>query len=209
MLKNIRITLGIILMLSTQMQAQNKRIDFPEGLYLSIDAFLAQKPDILFKQLYNKTTGEQPTAFDINSKQTFYVSTTNVPDSLFTNSVFGYATQGLFYLIFNFKKKIYDARSIRAGKVWQFATMVTVNNTVYDPSPFNRMNYQQTVTTQNLMQLILDTETGDVKPLTPENLLEFIADDVEISKEFSSLSKRKQRKEMHAFLSRYNLKHPL
>lgn len=209
MLKNIHITLGIILILTAQVKAQSKRIDFPEGLYLSIDAFLEQKPDILFSQLYNKITGEQPTAFDINTKQTFFVSAANIPDSVYTNAIFGYATQGLFYLLLEVKNKMYAARSIRSGKIWQFATMITVNNTVYDPSPFNRMNYQQTVTTQNLMQLILDTQTGEIKPLTPENLLEFMAGDEEISKAFASLSKRKQRKEMHAFLSRYNLKNPL
>ena len=210
MLKNLFILFCFSVLQPLTSYGQTAKTEFPDGIYLSIEALKAKQPDILYKQLYNKKTGEQPTDFTIENQQIFFINKNLQPDSILTNNVFGYAELGLFYLVFTYQKKIYAARSIRMGKVWQFATMVTSNTTAFDPSPFSRYNnYQRTVTTQSLMQLILNTTNGDVKPLKPESLLMFMTDDEEISKEYKALSGRKKKKELYSFINKYNTKYPL
>jgi hypothetical protein len=200
--------LTLFLLIAFCIPVKAQQVQLPDGVYLSFSDFTTRVPSFRFSQI--RATSESKeilTEIDLENTIIYFSSGKNFNDSVALKDIFGVTRNGRFHVLFHHQNKSYLARSIRSGVLWQFATQILEQSQIYEPSAFGRPGYYRNVSSQILVQLVLDTRSGKLHTLDPETLLMLIATDEEVTKEYASLSRKNKRKNLFIYLNKFNTKY--
>ncbi len=177
-----------------------------EGVYLTFDLFIKQKPISFDKLLLSNNENSIENLF--KQKSILYTDNYGFTKEIETKSIWGYVLNNALFIYYN--KEFFRVSYL--GSIAHFIATQTVKNYVppYDPYygyyyPYPSQSYETT----QLIQNIIDFKTGKVFPFTPEAILALISDDTELFNEYNQLKKKKKKELMFLYIRKYNEKHPL
>ena len=183
---------------------------FFDGFYPTIDAFKNNDP-IRPDQVISTVKTIHPNYFEeILSKPGFRYTENDTIKSAATDNLFGYCKNGDPYM--NMGNGIY-AKMATVGTICFIPVKMapTVQPSVgFGASSWGGagMGVGFNVSNSAPSEYILHTELEKAGELTPEQLMAFMGDDSELVEEFSALKRREQRKQVYAFIQKYNKRHP-
>ncbi len=129
-----------------------------------------------------------------------------VQKKIAVNEIWGFSDKGILYINVNNEFN----RIPVLGLISFFTSEKIVQE--YDPYRYGNSYYyyndpysSKTVT----VQYLLDFKTGKLYEFTVGSVKTLISDDLDLSEEFSKLSKRKQKKLKFLYIRKYNQKHPI
>ncbi len=177
-----------------------------EGVYLTFDMFIKQKPLSFDKILLSNN--ESSIENLLKQKSILYTDNYGFTKEIETRSIWGYVTNNALFVYYN--KEFFRVSYL--GSIAHFIATQTVKNYIppYDPyyGYYNLYPTSSLETTQ-LIQNVIDFKTGKILPFSPDVILALISDDKQLFEEYSQLKKRKKKELMFLYIRKYNEKHPL
>jgi hypothetical protein len=194
------------------LQAQQKAVqytpdfEFKEGVYLSVDDFKNNAPIPPSKIVFNSNKNDKDFLKYVMNKSTFtYIDTAGKEQQLKTDKVWGYSSNGVFYINhgtdFN--------RVTVIGSICHFVATVPMRVSNPDPFYYNQPFGDREQYMYISEQLILDLESGKVMAFSVDNMEGLLSRDEALHKEFAELKKKKKRDMIFVYLRKYNEKHPV
>jgi hypothetical protein len=181
---------------------------FKDGLYISHSQLLNNNP-IPVKHIISKY---KKTDFDffsklLNDEKISYFDQFGMKKEIEASELWGFCRRGSVYI--NWGDDF--SRIPVMGTVCHFIASITVyENNYYNPSyGFSTYSMPTTTTRTEILQFMMDFESGKVVEYTEENILVFLMMDQELYDEFNALSKKKQKQMKFLYLRKFNEKHPL
>ena len=157
--------------------------------------------------------------------QIYYYDAMGIRQELDIGNIWGYSRNGILYIQLqrNFHRITF------VGKLAHFVADITVQDRRYYGSPYNNYNSYyspygynsyyspyyyspyspSTVSRSELVQYIIDFETGDKLEYNVKNVEIVLMKDPELHLEFVSLPKKKRKQMMFLYLRKYNENNPL
>lgn len=197
----------ILLTLSTASTAQtdsasrNRAIELQPGIYLSFEAFKANRP-VPLTQLITTAEKEAPDFMSktVAARTISWRDSAGVQHDTLTAALWGYCYNRHVYI----RMQEAFTRLMVLGTLCHFTT--TETNYLYagGPGPGGNAPVRQQ------LQYVLDTYTGSISVFTPQFMLSFLeAHDEVLAAEYKQLGKRKRTQQLFIFLKRFNAAHPL
>ncbi|TND08342.1 MAG: hypothetical protein FD123_2373 [Bacteroidetes bacterium] len=176
---------------------------FRDGIFLRYEQFRSNSP-VPKKSIISSydTTRLDFVKTMLSYNSVHYRDTANLEQSVGSDKVWGYAENGAAYIYVNGQFN----RITVVGSLCHFTAMETHYMYTGSPTPYGSP-YGTPV--QQLVQLILDTQTGNVLQFTPEVMEKLLERDDALYKEFTALKKKKKKQSIFIYLRKYNEKHPL
>lgn len=184
---------------------------YTDGFYPTIESFKNNTP-IRPEQLITTVKTIHPNFFkEVMAKPSFRYTENDTIKSIVVDNLFGYCKNGNPYL------------NMGRGEFAKMATIGTISFIPVKPTPtvqptvgFGASSWGGAgvgmgvnISSGGPTEYIIHSELEKAAELTPESLVEFMADDTTLVTEFKALKRRHQRKEMYAFIQKYNERHPL
>jgi hypothetical protein len=192
---------------------------FKDGLYLNIDDVRNNDPIPLGRVVtdlnnYNKDFFDEM----IIREEIILYDENGVRASVPTKNIWGYAQNGRLYIMLGGKFQ----RIIIEGSISHFIASATTYMKTFRPDDtsryytttedlyrsINRKYFYDNVSTEGNMSLF-DFESNVLTGYNEDNLGKLLERDSILSSEYESLRKREKKKNMAAFIRRYNDRHPL
>ncbi len=182
-----------------------------DGFYPTIESFKNNDP-IRPEQLITTVKTIHPNFFkEVMAKPSFRYTENDTIKSAVVDGLFGYCKNGDPYL------------NMGKGEFAKMATVGTICFIPVRPTPtvqpsvgFGASSWGGAgvgmgvnITGGGPTEYIMHADLEKAAELSPESLMEFMADDPTLVEEFKALKRRHQRKEMYAFIQKYNERHPL
>lgn len=208
--------LALITLFSIYLSAQNSNVDkvkydlsfkFKDGLYLSHLDFLNNSP-IEFERLVNPDFNNPDffSKFENSKIIVFNDQYGNIAEKQLYE-IWGYSRNGKPYVFWGGKFNMIPY----IGKISHFVAMIRVmydnRTTMYDPYYYRTspgIYYRD-----EIVQLLLDNETGIIADFNIKNTEIFLERDTDLYNEFKRLRKRKKNKMMFYYIRQYNERNPL
>lgn len=197
----ILLTLSPALIAQPDSTFRNRTVKLQPGIYLSFDAFKANKP-VPIAQLVTTADREAPDFMSktVAARTISWRDSAGVQHDTLSAALWGYCYNRHVYI------RVQDAftRLMVVGMLCHFTT--TETNYLYTGGPGPGGN----APVRQQLQYVLDTYTGSIAVFTPQFMLSFLeAHDETLAAEFKQLGKRKRAQQLFIFLKRFNASHPL
>ena len=223
MLKILHI-IGLILVMSLSVYAQTEddyyyvpeedsivSFQLKNGFYKSIDDFKENTPIEPSQVLSTNEVSNPDFIADVLKKPSFRYLENDTMKSMSVSNLFGYCEDGNVYL------NMGDGQFAKMSSLGKICLIPVRTQPSVSPSVGMGasswggvgMGVSFNVTGGESLELILHTDLDKAKELTPETLKEFIADDTVLLEQYNIMKKRDQRKQMIAFIKKYNERHPV
>lgn len=192
---------------TTQMFRYTPSSVLKEGIYLTFENFIKQKPI----PLENIRTANKETNLEnlIKQKVFYYNDISGFTKEVETRSIWGYVINNALFV--NYNKDFFRVSYL--GSIAHFIATQTVRNYVnpYDPYygyyyPYTTHSYETT----QLVQNIIDFKTGKNLSLHSRSCSgSYLRRQRTLLRIQSAQKKRKKREQMFLYIRKYNEKHPL
>ena len=187
---------------------------FNEGIYLNFEQFRSNQPIPKSFIITNKSMDDIDFFDAVFEEEKIIVYDKNgMKNEINTDKIWGYCNLGIVFIQYNNEFN----RIPVIGSISHFVSNFTSTqyrrndpfNSYYNPYAYDPLMRNQTYTTKELRQYILDVETGKVIDYTYENLMVILMRDAELYEEFNNLKRRQKKKMVFFFLRKYNERNPL
>lgn len=182
--------------------AYGSNFRFTDGVYLQFSDFRNNKPIRKSQIVSDYDTSRLDFVKQVLSKRTFtYKDETGAEQTVTSFKVWGYAENGAAYLWYD----IGFNRIMVVGSICHLTAYETTYGFMGPPGTFGGPQ----TTTQQLVQLVLDTKTGALLRFNSETMLRLLQPDKKLFDEFSALHKRKRKEQLFIYLRKFNEAHAL
>jgi len=199
----------LVCFIQFSLRAQNdslvygKDFRFAEGIYLTYEQFRTNKPIPKSSIISTYESSRLDFLKMVTSYNSInYRDSSGAEQQVAGDRIWGYSENGAAYIYvhndFN--------RITVVGTLCHFTAYET--RYVYTGSPVPYGSPYGTPV-QQLVQLVLDTETGRVLTFEADVMAKLLERDPALHKEFVSLSKKKKKQSIFIYLRKYNERHPL
>ncbi|MEA3447081.1 MAG: hypothetical protein U9Q98_01335 [Bacteroidota bacterium] len=193
---------------SIKMVEYDLSYDFQDGVYLNFQQFRMNAPVSFSSTGLPDPESKSPGDALVSARKLSFFDAYGIKQTVPIDSIWGYSYNNKIYVYWagNFYLIPY------IGNISHFVAKVQVRydnrtNPFYDP--YYVYTGPSSYVTNQTVQMLLDTETGNMYNFEPENVLHLIKDNPDLYKAYSDLSKRKQRKLMFYYIRQYNEEQPL
>lgn len=182
---------------------------FQEGIFIDFEQVKAnnplQKSKIIADKDYNSKKFIEHV---VSNEEIAFYDNNGIKQKIATDKIWGYSENGKLYV--NWKDEFNFIPYL--GQIAHFVAIIEVTENLpmgYSYySPYTPMNYTPTTTTE-MRQYLLNFETGNITDFTLSNVEALLTSDPELYNEFNELRKRKKRKLMFLYITKYNERNPL
>jgi len=179
---------------------------FKNGLYITFQQVLNNNP-LPFERITNINKN------DINwlenllkRKNISFIDDNGIENNLSINNIWGYCNNNAVYIRYN--NDFYRIPYI--GKISHFVGTQTIRNNIgYDPYYGSYPGMYPAYETTNVVQNIIDFESGKIYPFSIETVQAFIVKDTELFNEFNALKKSRKKQSLFLYIRRFNERNPL
>ncbi|MCF8221609.1 MAG: hypothetical protein K9J25_00570 [Bacteroidales bacterium] len=201
---------------------------FNDGIFLNFEQVKANNPISKAKILTSADYNARDFFKQVfENEKIFFYDPLGMRQELNKEDIWGYSRNGILYVQVqgNFNRVTY------VGNISHFVADITTYDRRYYGSPYNYydpytspyyyrnyspyyspyyMPYQPTTASRNeMVQYMIDFESGKVIEFDLKNVEMLLMKDPELYDEFMKLSRRKKKQQKFLFLRKYNEKHPL
>jgi len=187
---------------------------FIEGIYLNIEQFKNNTP--IPKSFVVSQKGNSDLDFFssiLEEEEISFFDSNGMKESYKTKNIWGYCNQGVVFIQYNDEFN----RIPVVGSISHFVSNYTSTqyrrndpyNTYGNPYYTDPLMRNQSITTKELKQYLLDFETGNIMDYSYDNLMIILMRDVELYEEFNNLKRRQKKKMVFFYLRKYNERNPL
>lgn len=183
---------------------------FVEGLYLNFDDFKNNAP-ISYENIIIEGADVGMEFFEsLNlAKKISYFDEFGIKKIIEKSQIWGYCKNRRPYVMWNNEFRLLPY----IGSISHFVANITVyhervNDPFYDPYSYYSTTPNSYYTSE-LVQMIIDMETGEILTFNQNNVGALIKRDPTLYEEYTKLRKRKKRKLMFYYIRRYNDSHIL
>jgi len=177
-----------------------------EGIFISFNQVLLNKP-LSFERVVSGNKNDDNWYDNLfKSDKIVFLDDFGVHQTIKTNQIWGYCRNGALYVYYY--NDFYRVPYI--GRISHYVATQTVRvDNYYDPYYGYNTAMMPTYETNNLVQNIIDFESGKTYPFTLETVQAFISKDSLLFNEFNLLKKNKKKQMMFLYIRRYNERNPL
>ena len=193
---------------STRLKKYTPGFRFNEGIYLNHDQLLQNEPIPKNRIISNFN----PADFDffdklLSEKNIMYYDQFGLKKEVAVKDLWGFCRRGSIYV--NWGNDF--CRIPVVGSVCHFVATITVyDNQGYNYMYGNSYYYAPSVNSHTeVLQFIMDYETGRIMNYTEENVKVILMKDPELYDEYNSLKAKKQKDLKFLYLRKFNEKYPL
>lgn len=201
---------------------------FNDGIFLNFEQVKANNPISKAKILTSADYNARDFFKQVfENEKIFFYDPLGLRQELSKEDIWGYSRNGILYVQVqgNFNRVTY------VGNISHFVADITTYDRRYYGSPYNYydpytspyyyrnyspyyspyyMPYQPTTASRNeMVQYMIDFESGKVIEFDLKNVEMLLMKDPELYDEFMKFSRRKKKQQKFLFLRKYNEKHPL
>ena len=181
---------------------------FIEGLYLDFNQVISGKPLKKNRIITNVSKNDFAYYKKILSTPVIqYYDKYGIKQEINKTQLWGYSKKGILFIQ---KSGAFNRLSI-IGKLCHFIAVVTVQHDIVPQQymGYNSMGFPSTSKSDEMMQFILNFESGDIYNYSSNVVAELIKKDEELYQEFMDLRKRKRRQLAFYYMRKYNARNPL
>ncbi|MFP4488676.1 MAG: hypothetical protein ACLFN1_05170 [Bacteroidales bacterium] len=224
----------VIAALSVSMAAQDHEKDlveftpdfrFNDGIFFNFEQVRANEPVSKAKILTSADYNDRDFFKKVfENDKIYYYNAMGIREEVSKEDIWGYSRNGILYIQVQggFNRITY------VGNVCHFVADITSYDRRYYGSPYNHydpyyspysynsyyspyyMPYRPTTVSRNeLVQYMIDFETGNLIEYELKNVEAILSKDPELYDEFMKLRRKKKKQMMFLYLRKYNEKHPL
>ena len=201
--------LFFLLLLSLRLSGQSDSVmytqgfAFKEGIYLTYQDFIANKPLPKNKIIFDGDTSRLDFLKQVVTKNQIVTSdSTGNTVSYKTTAIWGYSENKTVYVQWNMS---FNRVSV-IGSICHF--VATVTNYMYT-GPGTYPNQQYGTPVESMQQFMIDTRTGIIYDFNPVNLEFLLQRDPVLLSEYQLLKKKQKKEQAFIYLRKYNERHPL
>jgi len=201
---------------------------FRDGIFMTFEQVRENKPLSKAKILTSADYNDRDFFKQVFANDNiFFYDALGIRQEVSTEDIWGYARNGILYVQIQggFNRITY------VGNICHFVADITTYDRRYYGSPYNYydpyyspysynyyspyyspyyMPYRPTTVSRNeLVQYMIEFETGKLIEYDLKNVELLLMKDPELYDEFMKLSKKKKKQQMFLYLRKYNEKHPL
>ncbi len=180
---------------------------FKTGLYITHYQFINNSP-IPLKRIVTKYDKSNFNFFDklLSDETVTYYDNFGIKKTIKVNNLWGFCRRGSIYI--NWGEDFNRIPVI--GNICHFIATITIVEDNYNPY-YGYYTYSMPTTSSRseILQFLMDFETGKVLDYSVDNVLTLLSDDSQLYEEYKALGKKKKKQMKFLYIRKYNEKHPI